>query len=119
MKIEPSDLVWSHLRKDRFPKLRKSKSMPHADGPFKIDEKINDNAYKLELPPGFGVSPTFNISDLKQYLGEEDELESRTTSIQEGLNDADITPSWTDNKSSHATIEFRGELVPMFFFVRI
>jgi hypothetical protein len=44
--------------------LRKSKLMSRADGPFKILEKINDNAYKLELPPKFGVSPTFNISDL-------------------------------------------------------
>jgi hypothetical protein len=35
-----------------------------ADGHFKILEKINDNAYKLELPPGFGVSPTFQMSDL-------------------------------------------------------
>jgi hypothetical protein len=38
--------------------------MFHVGGPFKILEKINDNAYKLELPPEFGVSPTFNISDL-------------------------------------------------------
>nr|ABA96965.2 retrotransposon protein, putative, Ty3-gypsy subclass [Oryza sativa Japonica Group] len=60
-------------------------------------EKINDNAYKLELPPEFGVSPTFNISDLKPHLGEEDELESRTTSIQEGEDDADITTSDTHN----------------------
>ncbi|WVZ58116.1 hypothetical protein U9M48_008421 [Paspalum notatum var. saurae] len=62
-----------------------------ADGPFKIIEKINDNAYKLELPPEFGVSPTFNIADLKLYLGEEDELESRTTSLQEGEDDEDIS----------------------------
>ena len=45
-------------------------SLPNrAAGPFKILEKINDNAYKLELPPNFGISPTFNISDLKPYLG--------------------------------------------------
>ena len=48
--------------------------MPRADGPFKVLEKINDNAYKLELPADFGVSPTFNIADLKPYLGEGDEL---------------------------------------------
>ena len=92
LKLEPGDLVWLHLRKERFPDLRKSKLMPRADGPFKILEKINDNAYKLELPPEFGVSPTFNISDLKPYLGEEDVLESRTTLIQEGEDDEDITP---------------------------
>ena len=64
--------------------------MPCADGPFKVLEKINNNAYKLELPVDFGVSPTFDIADLKPYLGEEDELPSRTTSFQEGEDDEDI-----------------------------
>ncbi|WVZ81405.1 hypothetical protein U9M48_028785 [Paspalum notatum var. saurae] len=77
---------------DRFPDLRKSKLIPRADGPFKITEKINDNAYKLELPPKFRVSPTFNIADLKLYLGQEDELESRTTPLQEREDDEDISP---------------------------
>jgi hypothetical protein len=95
VKLEPGDLVWVHLRKDRFPDWRKSKLMPRAAGPFKVLEKINDNAYKLELPPEFGVSPTFNISYLKPYLGEGDELESRTTPIQEGEDDEDISPLHT------------------------
>ncbi|KAK1641612.1 hypothetical protein QYE76_059417, partial [Lolium multiflorum] len=89
--FDVGDLVWLHLRKDRFPALRKSKLMPRAAGPFKVLEKINDNAYKLELPAELGpVSPTFNIADLKPYFGEEDELASRTTSIQEGGHDEDI-----------------------------
>jgi hypothetical protein len=58
--------------------------MSRADGPFKILEKINNNAYKLELPLEFGVSRTFNILDLRPYLEEEDEVSLRTTSIQEG-----------------------------------
>jgi hypothetical protein len=69
--------------------------MFRADGPFKILEKINDNAYKLELPPEFEVSPTSNISDLQPYLGEEDELLSRMTSNQEGEDDEDISTSDT------------------------
>jgi hypothetical protein len=84
LKLEPGDLVWLHLRKGRFQDLRKSKLMPRADGPFKIIEKINDNAYKLELPSESGVSPTFNVADLKPYLGEDDELEFRMTPIQQG-----------------------------------
>jgi hypothetical protein len=30
--FDPGDLVWLHLRKERFPDLRKSKLMPRADG---------------------------------------------------------------------------------------
>jgi hypothetical protein len=48
------------LRKERFTELRKSKLMRRADGPFKVLKKINENAYKLDLPADFGVSPTFN-----------------------------------------------------------
>jgi hypothetical protein len=90
VKFEPGDLVWLHLRKERFLELRKSKLMSHAAGPFKILAKINDNTYKLELPIEFGVSPSFNISDLRSYLGEEDEMPSRMTSMQEGEDDEDI-----------------------------
>jgi hypothetical protein len=90
IKLEPGDLVWDHFRKDRFPDLRKSKLMPRVVGPYKVLAKINDNAYTTELLPDFGVSPTFNISDLKPYMDEEDEIESRTTPIKEGEDDEDI-----------------------------
>jgi hypothetical protein len=69
--------------------------MSRAAGPFKILAKINDNAYKLELPPKFGVSPSFNISDLRHYMGEEDEMPSRTTSMQEGEDNEGINSSAT------------------------
>jgi hypothetical protein len=49
VKLESEDLVWLHLTKEWFTDLRKSKLMFRADGPFKILEKINDNAYKLKL----------------------------------------------------------------------
>jgi translation initiation factor IF-1 len=95
VKLEPGDLVWLHLRKELFSELRKSKLMSHAAGPFKILAKINDNAYKLELPPEFRVSLSFNILDLRPYLGEEDEMPSRTTSMQEGEDDDDNNTSAT------------------------
>jgi hypothetical protein len=99
--FEPANLVWLHLRKEWFPDLRKSKLMPRADGPFKVLEKINENAYKLDLPADFGVSPTFNIADLKPCLGEEDELESRMTQKQEGEDDVDINTSDTSTHTHH------------------
>lgn len=36
-------------------------------GPFPIECRINDNEYKLELPPELNMSSTFNISDLYEY----------------------------------------------------
>ena len=54
-----------------------------------------DNAYKLDLPADFVVSTTFNIVDLKPYLGEEEELESRMTQMQEGEDDEDINTNDT------------------------
>jgi hypothetical protein len=85
--------------------------IPRADGPFKIIKKINDNAYKLDLPPEFGVSPTFNISDLKPYLEEEDTLESRTTLIQRGEDDED-TLIWMHTTLLHWTFKVQSlELV--------
>jgi hypothetical protein len=97
----PGDLVWLHLRKERFPDLRKSKLMPRADDPFKVLEKINENAYKLDLPVDFGVSPTFNIADSKPCLGEEDELESRTTQMQEREEDVDINTTNTSTPTQN------------------
>jgi hypothetical protein len=43
----PGDLVWLHLRKEQFSDLRKSRLMSRADGPFKVLEKINENACRF------------------------------------------------------------------------
>jgi hypothetical protein len=102
--FEPGELVWLHLRKNRFLALRKSKLMTRADGLFKVLERINDNAYKLDLPVDFGVSSTFNITDLKPYLGEDDELELRTTQMQEGEDDKDITTNDTSTPTPASTL---------------
>jgi hypothetical protein len=76
MIFEEGDLVWVHLRKDRFPEQSKSKLQPRADGPLRVLRKINDNAYEIDLPSTYGVSTSFNVSDLSPFFGLE---ESRTT----------------------------------------
>jgi hypothetical protein len=87
--FRPGDMVWVHFRKDRFPTLRKSKLMPRGAGPFRVLEKINDNAYKIDLPSDeYGVSNSFNVADLSPYIGED--LASRTMPFQGGEDDEDI-----------------------------
>ena len=47
--------------------------MPKANGPFKVLERVNENAYKVNLLGDYGVSATFNVVDLSPYL-EDDHL---------------------------------------------
>nr|GEY26208.1 reverse transcriptase domain-containing protein [Tanacetum cinerariifolium] len=82
------DLVCIYLRMDRFPAGRFGKLKPRVDGPFHVLKKINDNAYKLELPGHYNVSATFNVADLSPYVGDsEDEVYLRSSLSQEGEDD--------------------------------
>jgi len=88
--FEEGDLVWLHLRKDRFPTKRKSKLSPRGDGPFQVLKKINNNAYTLHLPMEYGVHDTFNEIDLSPFVGnneEEEALDLRTNPFQVGGDD--------------------------------
>ena len=55
MLFEPGDWVWLHMRPERFQNQRKSKLSPRGYGPFKILERINNNAYRLDLPGEFKI----------------------------------------------------------------
>ena len=72
------------MRKERFPTQRKSKLDARGDGPFQVLERINDNAYKIDLPSEYNVSTTFNVSDLSPLNMDAD---SRTNLFEEGRND--------------------------------
>jgi len=85
--LEPGDWVWVHMRKERFSKQRKSKLQPRGDGPFQVLERINDNAYKIDIPSGYGVSSSFNIVDLTPFVVGDDSEHLRANAFQEGGND--------------------------------
>ncbi|KAG7568324.1 Integrase catalytic core [Arabidopsis thaliana x Arabidopsis arenosa] len=103
MLFEPGDWVWLHMRPERFPTQRASKLAPRGDGPFKILEKIKDNAYRLELPSEVKISHTFNVADLSAYDPGDSVL--RTKPFEEGGNDADI--------DFNQTAELHAELHPV------
>jgi len=86
------------MRKERFSSQRKSKLQPRGDGPFQVLSKINDNAYKIDLPAEFGISATFNVADLSPFdVGDED-FNSRSNSLKEGGDDED-QPRSIDNEA--------------------
>ena len=58
--------------------------LPRGDGPFQVLERINNNAYKLDLLDKYNVSATFNVTDLSLfYVGED----LRTNPFQDEGND--------------------------------
>ena len=68
----------------------KSKLSPRGDGPFQVLKRVNNNAYKLDLPLEYGVHDTFNVIDLSPFVGtndDEDDLDLRTNPFQGGGDD--------------------------------
>ena len=64
---------------------------PRGDEPFQVLEKINDNAYKLDLPREYGnISITFNVTGLSLFdVG--NISDSRMNPFKEGGNDRGAT----------------------------
>ena len=62
--------------------LQLAKLHPREDGPFQVVARIGDNAYKLNLPGEYGVSATFNVSDLSLFEFSDSE-DSRTSLFEE------------------------------------
>lgn len=87
--FEPGDLVWVHLRRARFPQGRFGKLHPRADGPFRVLQRIGDNAYKIDLPGHYKVSATFNVADLSPYEGDFNDDDSGTSPFQVGEDDGE------------------------------
>ena len=99
--FEPGDWVWLHLRKIRFPNKVKGKLDLRGDGPFQVIERLNNNAYRLDLQGKYGgIHNSFNVSDLTpfdfQEFKDDDALDSRTNPFQVGGNDANVDSNKED-----------------------
>ncbi|KAL2505807.1 CCHC-type domain-containing protein [Abeliophyllum distichum] len=64
---------------------RQSKLHPREDEQFQSFQRINDNAYKLDLPGEYNVSATFNVADLSSFDAGNN---SRLNHFEEGGDDA-------------------------------
>jgi hypothetical protein len=86
-----------HMRNERFPAYRKSKLQPRGDGPFQIFKRINDNAYKVDLPCEYSVSVTFNVSNFTLFDVGDD---SRSNHFEERGDDED-QPNTNHNHANY------------------
>ncbi|RDY07779.1 hypothetical protein CR513_08062, partial [Mucuna pruriens] len=77
--FEEGDLIWVHLRKKRFPNIRKSKQLRRGD----VIKKMNYNSYILDIPQSYEGSHTFHVIDLSSFWGTQ-ESNLRESSFQEG-----------------------------------
>ena len=70
--------VLAHLCKEQFPRREYNKLKFKKIGPCMIIHNFSANAYELQLPPGIGISPIFNVADMFPYtVGSEDDATVR------------------------------------------
>ncbi|GJR29277.1 transposon ty3-I gag-pol polyprotein [Tanacetum coccineum] len=89
--FQPGDPVWVHFQKDRFPAKHRSKLSPRGEGPFKILTKVNDIAYKVDLP-GTPAAATFNVTDLQPYYDMDEPIPSLRANFLEAREDDRYNP---------------------------
>ena len=67
--------------------------MAKGDGPYKIVQRVGDNAYKVELPGDINIFATFKVGDLTPYIEDEDKDigDLRANPLHEGEVDTEKT----------------------------
>jgi len=61
--------------------------MLRTRSPFEVLEKVNENAYKGDLTGDYGISSTFNVTDLSSYWQDDYLADWRPKSSQKGEDD--------------------------------
>jgi hypothetical protein len=65
--LEVGDRVLLDTRKIQTKAPGGKKMLPKYIGPFTVTEKINEVAFRLDLPPAITIHPVFHVSFLKPY----------------------------------------------------
>lgn len=80
------------MTKDRFPPHEYNKLKARKIGPLEVLQKINPNAYKLQLPDGIRTSDVFNVKHLVPFLEDSVGSDSGANLFPPGENDEALVP---------------------------
>ena len=64
-------MVLIRLKQEQFFSRSFTKLHARKASPFRITKKLGTNAYVIDLPSDFGISPFFNVEDLSEFKGDE------------------------------------------------
>jgi hypothetical protein len=70
-------MVLVRLKPECFPPGSFTKLHARRAGPFQITKKLGNNAYVIDLPSEFGISPIFNIEDITVFKGDINDQDHR------------------------------------------
>jgi hypothetical protein len=70
--------VLVRLKPERFPPGSFTKLHARRARPFQITKKLGNNAYVIDLPSEFGISPIFNIEDITAFKGDINDQDHRS-----------------------------------------
>lgn len=86
--FEVGDKVWAFLTKDRMPAHAYNKLKAKKIGRLEVLERIDDNAYRLQLPSYINTSDVFNVCHLSRFLPPDPVHDSRSNPSNPGGPDA-------------------------------
>ena len=95
-----------HLRKEGFAKGEYNKLKFKKIGPCKILHKFSANAYELQLPPGIGISPIFNVA----YLFPCTASPKGDSSVEPKQDTQEESSSWMRQMPSTQPLDIKGIL---------
>lgn len=78
VQFKAGDRVWAVLTRERFSPGEYNKLKSRKVGPLTVLEKINDNAYHLQLPPSARYSDVFNVKHLIPFVAQDETEDPRS-----------------------------------------